>query len=163
MAILQRLPLVVTVTSCCLAASVAGSSGLTSRALTQSGQFTLGWWRNVDERTAGITRAHFRMDSGALWLHLWGACTPECDNGEREINPAGVTADAVSLAWASLARGTGVQFAVRPMRFSLLPTGHLAVTEHVHFTDNSRRRDQDHAFELATCHEPCVWPPSSGP
>jgi len=118
----------------------------------------VGWWRNIDPATGGMTRVQFRTDASNLLLHAWGSCHPvECDIPERAMSVDEIGPQALTFTWNTTNARTGVTFAVRPTKITMLQNGNFSMEQHTHFVDGSRRADQDSVWEFARCAEPCVW------
>jgi len=96
----------------------------------------VGSWANEEPVTEGIARIEIYVDSGAIFVHVWGACRPtDCDWGEVTTPITNANDGTISLIWDH-------GFATADQEITLLPDGRLEVVSRVHFTDNSGRADR---------------------
>ena len=99
----------------------------------------IGNWANVDESTRGISKVEIRSESNKVYVHMWGACQPiDCEWGEIS---ADMTPKSLKVKWV-------LSWVVEQQEVSILEDGNLRVVGHVHYTDQSGRKDRDYTEDF---------------
>jgi hypothetical protein len=120
----------------------------------------LGRWKNADN--GGISRAQIRSTEGQFFIHIWGACQPECDWGESTMAGGGQIRQ-VTWNQGFCVIKQELIFGRPPSPGSNEPLT-LRIVSHTHFTDNSGRSDYDETDVMVkqqddTTHGPPPPPP----
>ena len=98
----------------------------------------VGYWVNERLDTQGITRAEIHSQANTIFVHMWGACSPDdCDWGETTTSFADASDGVLSLTWLET-------YKVETQQLSVLPDSRLRIVGHTHFTDGSGRADIDY-------------------
>ena len=90
---------------------------------------------SCDQADVTIAYNEIRSESNKVYVHMWGACQPiDCDWGEIS---ADMTPKSLKVKWV-------LSWVVEQQEVSILEDGNLRVVGHVHYTDQSGRKDRDY-------------------
>lgn len=101
-----------------------------------------GTWKNIDEKTRGITRVEIKVEDSKVKAHPWGSCVPdECDMGVQDAVAFGPSVDADISKTTKLLRVAVNGHKERLLIIRLLEHDRLQVEAIDQFLDGSGRTD----------------------
>jgi hypothetical protein len=116
--------------------------------------YFLGSWKNMDEKTRGITRIAIRNEGKALLLQVWGRCHPtDCDWGSVQATAFSGSIEGRGSDIRSIGAVFKTGFAETNLSIYPVDGNIIRVESTTHFTDRSGRSDYA-ASERLSCSEP---------